>query len=106
MTRPEREPFSIRAAVDADGAVLSPAGEVDAYAAPVLLDAARAALASGHRDLTLDCQRIWFLDSAGLRAVGMLREEMVAGGGALRLTNIPELVAAVLRIAALDHLMA
>ena len=106
MPRTAREPFSIRAAVGPDGAVLSPSGEVDAYATPVLLDAARAALASGQRNLTLDCEKVWFLDSAGLRAVGILREEVVAGGGALRLTNVPELVAAVLRIAALDHLMA
>lgn len=106
MTSTAREPFAIRAAVDAGGAVLSPSGEVDAYAAPVLLDAGRAALASGHTRITLDCERVWFFDSAGLRAVMLLHQEAAAEGATVCITNPPELVAAVLRVAGLDHLVA
>lgn len=106
MPRTAREPFTIRAAADDDGAALSPSGEVDAYAAPVLLEAGRAALASDHARITLDCERVWFFDSAGLRAVMLLHQEATAQGAELRITNPPELVAAVFRVAGLDHLVA
>jgi anti-anti-sigma factor len=105
MTRTEHQPFTITCAVDDDRAVLSPSGEVDLYAAPILLEAGEAALASGHVDLTIDCSHVWFLDSAGLRSVVLLQRRAESLGGALRISNPQKIVAAVLKVSGLDSLL-
>ena len=53
-------------------------GELDLHTAPLLQDALRQAVEPGVERIVVDCRRIEFVDSAGLRALLVARHELAA----------------------------
>ena len=68
------------AAPSGDAVTISLQGELDTTTAPRLINAAHEAL-DGHQDrIELDCDGVWFLDSAGVRALIVVRNEALEMG--------------------------
>ena len=53
-------------------------GELDLHTAPLLQDALRRAVEPGTERIVVDCRRLEFVDSAGLRAILVARHELAA----------------------------
>lgn len=65
------------------------AGEIDMGAAEALLvRTTELAAAEEEGDLVLDLAEVTFVDSAGMRALLIVRENLAAAGRALRLANV------------------
>jgi anti-sigma B factor antagonist len=79
---PPAEPLDLE--VDVEGVPpelrLVARGELDLHTAPVLQDALRAAATPGTERIVVDCQGVEFVDSAGLRALLVARNELAASG--------------------------
>ena len=63
-------------------------GEIDMGAAEALLVRTTELAAALEGDLVLDLEKVSFIDSAGMRALLIVRENLTAGGRALRLSNV------------------
>ena len=57
-------------------------------APPALLVRPAELAADRDDDLVLDLEKVSFIDSAGMRALLIVRENLTAGGRALRLSNV------------------
>jgi anti-anti-sigma factor len=89
---------------DAGAAVVSVAGELDAYSAPSLEELAATLRSEGCVDLTLDLSQTTFVDSSGLRVLLALHNETASGSGRLVLQDPSDPVARLLAITGLsDH---
>jgi anti-anti-sigma factor len=63
-------------------------GEIDMSAAEALLVRTTELAAAHDGDLVLDLAAITFIDSGGMRALLIVRENLAAAGRALRLANV------------------
>ncbi len=63
-------------------------GEIDMSAAEALLVRTTELAAAQEGDLVLDLAEVTFIDSAGMRALLIVRENLTAAGRALRLANV------------------
>lgn len=92
----------IETTVDDGRRALALVGEVDIASTQDLIDAGRRCL--GEADaVELDLDRLTFIDSSGLGALVLLRNEANAQGKALRLANVPPSTHRLLRITGLDR---
>ncbi|NTV62001.1 MAG: anti-sigma factor antagonist [Oscillochloris sp.] len=72
-----------------DDMVMMPVtGRVDAVTAPQLNKAVHEQIAAGARFLLLDLSNVTFLSSSGLRALLLIRKELMTLGGELRLAGL------------------
>ena len=106
MTSGEAEPgaphpFSVDRAGSGERCRLTVRGDVDIDVAPRLTAAVGDALRSGCRQVAVDLSSVTFMDSTGLTALLRAREDVVASGGSLRLTEVSPAVVRLLDIAAL-----
>ena len=87
-----------------DRAVITVAGELDAYSAPSLEEEASRLLSDGVSDLVLDLSGTRFLDSSGLRAILTAQRRLADRDGRLSLRAPSESVRRLLDITGLvDH---
>jgi len=85
-----------------DTGLIRVVGEVDANTAPELRDAAIGLLKDGVHSLVIDCERVSFMDSAGLTALIDAHTLASDQRGALVVRRPTELVNRLLRITGLD----
>jgi anti-sigma B factor antagonist len=88
--------LEIEIVVDDDRAVISVAGELDSTSAPRLISTVHDVAAPPIRRIDLDCGRVWFLDSAGVRALIVARNEATGLGIDLALVERSETVSRIL----------
>src|SRR5688500_17687628 len=72
--------FDIVASIDGDVGRVTITGELDADAAPRLISAMHEIAAPPRRGVELDCEGLTFLDSAGVRALIVARNEAIRNG--------------------------
>ena len=66
---------------EGEHAVVTAAGDIDIYTAPLLFDHFEPLIAAGHRHLVVDLERVAFIDSTGIGAlVGVLKRARVRDG--------------------------
>ncbi|MBC8160054.1 MAG: anti-sigma factor antagonist [Roseiflexaceae bacterium] len=70
--------------------LFSLSGRLDAVASQQALERPRAAIAGGIRRVLLDLSEVSFMSSSGLRALLLLRKDLLAHGGELRLCGLRE----------------
>lgn len=75
-----------------DVSIFALSGRLDAVATNAALERPRAAIAAGARKVLLDLHDVTFMSSSGLRALLLVRKELVTNGGELRLCNMREQV--------------
>jgi len=63
-------------------------GRLDAVGTNAAIAQVRAAVASGPRNILLDMSGVTFMSSSGLRALLLVRKELIAQGGELRLCEL------------------
>jgi anti-anti-sigma factor len=86
--------------------VVSLDGDLDMATAPMLADAVERVMADAPvAELQVDLAQVRFLDSSGVRALLQARRAAAERGAAFMVSRPGELVAQVLRIAAVDHLL-
>jgi serine/threonine-protein kinase RsbW len=71
-----------------DAVVLPISGRVDAVTAPQLTRTVHEQIAQGARFVLLDLHEVTFLSSSGLRALLLIRKELMTLGGELRLAGL------------------
>jgi anti-anti-sigma factor len=87
--------------------VVSLDGELDIATAPALMDTVTRLLSANTvEQLQVDLGEVRFLDSSGVRALLQARNAVEAGGAAFAVSRPSEFVSEVLRMAAVDHLLA
>lgn len=90
--------FEVRTELDTQRARVIAAGELDLSTAPRLEQEVEGALARGAREVTIDLQRITFIDSSGLRLFIVLNERAGAEEWTLRMTSPAGRAAAIFEI--------
>ncbi len=87
----------------ADGpVVVTIAGEVDVYTAPLLREALDREIAAGHVRLVVDLERVDFIDSTGLGVLVGRLKSVRNGSGWLRIVCTKERVLKVFHLTGLD----
>ena len=84
------------------GRVLTVTGEVDLSVVDQLVDRARACLAEG-AGLQLDLRAVSFIDSSGLGALVLLRNEATAAGQGFSLVAVPASMSRLLQLTGLQN---
>jgi anti-anti-sigma factor len=105
MATDPQEPFTVSTLASGGEVVLTPSGEIDLRSSPQLLEAGLRALDGGPRTLTIDCHRIRFFDSSGIRVLAVLRDTSLGQDGVLELIRVPKLVVAVVKMSGLADLL-
>ena len=95
--------FEVRSEFDSGTGRLTPVGELDIATAPELEEAARATIARGARELTIDLRELSFMDSSGLRLLIVLRERATSEGWTLRLLKPAGQVLTILALTGADE---
>lgn len=86
--------------------VVSLDGDLDLATSPALADAVAGLLAGAHvEQLLVDLAEVRFLDSSGVRALLQARKAATDHGAGFAVHRPREVVAQVLRMAAVDHLL-
>jgi anti-sigma B factor antagonist len=80
-------------------------GELDLNSAPVLREALEDAVGRGRNRVSIDAAGVTFIDSSALMVVLTARNDLVAGGGTLYLTDASPPVTRILEIAMLTDLV-
>jgi anti-sigma B factor antagonist len=102
MTAPE--PFSAEITCHEGRAVLAVVGDVDIATAPALHDAGLDVLRQEIKVLTLDLERLTYLDSSGISALIEIRRNAEKRGVMLRIIAIPAQARRVLELTGVLHL--
>jgi len=79
-------------------------GELDGATAPILTEAAEQVMQAGSRHLTMDCTRLEFCDSRGLRALVAICHQL-GDDGSVTLSEPSEWIRKVLSMTMLDTLL-
>ena len=87
MVADELHQLEIELEVDHDRAVINVTGELDTTSAPRLISTVHDLAAPPIRRIDLNCGRVWFLDSAGVRALIVARNEATRIGVDLTLVE-------------------
>jgi anti-sigma B factor antagonist len=98
----ESEPVELTVGIAGDVGLVEVIGEVDANTAPELRDTATTLLKDGLRSVVIACERLTFMDSAGLTALIELHALAAERGATFAVRNPTELVSRLLRITGLD----
>lgn len=91
--------------VDADIAVLRPAGRLDMLTETDFRDRVNAVVADGRVQIIVDFTSVTFLDSRGVAALLYARKAVHAEGGEVRLRSLNEQARLVLRLTNLDRVL-
>lgn len=94
--------FEVRSEFEIGRGRLTVVGELDIATAPQLDEAARAMIARGLRDLTIDLRSLSFMDSSGLRLLALLNKRADNEGWMLRLLKPAEPVLTILVLTGAD----
>ena len=97
--------LEISVAAGESGPVLTLSGEADLTTAAELSEALTAQLDSGAPRLTVDVSRLWFADSAAIRALVMAGRTLKDRGGGLDLVNPQPAVARALSLLGVDQMI-
>jgi anti-sigma B factor antagonist len=99
------EPLTVDVSPADNGlAVLRVGGELDVHTAPTLSAAVAQAFGSGATSLEIDATGLQFCDSSGIQVLVQAREQALAGGGTIKLTNARGSVEKVLTVTGLLEL--
>lgn len=94
--------ISVTSSEDANVTVVSVAGEIDVYTAPILREALDKQIALGHGNLIVDLDDVTFMDSTGLGVLVGRLKRVRGQSGSLRLVCTQERVLKVFKITGLD----
>jgi anti-sigma B factor antagonist len=97
--------FAITAAKKGDSYVICVEGELDLFECPRLEHALREAEASHATRISLDLEKLTFIDAAGLSVLVMAWHRSVSNGNRLRTTSGRGSVAYVFHLTALDTVL-
>ncbi len=97
--------LSTEVTVEETQARVKVSGELDIQGAPMLEEEFRGLLARGVKAVVVDMSSVTFLDSTGLRALIVGREELLAGGATLSLEGVSGVVERVLQMTGLLELL-
>ncbi len=89
-----------------DICLLSLHGRVDAVTAPQVSSQVREQIDSGWRNILLDLSNVYFMSSTGLRALLLLRKDLMMLGGELRLAALQSQVREVFDMTGFSHVFA
>ena len=82
------EPLTVQVSPASDGlAVLTVGGELDVHTAPTWSAAVAEAFEGGATSLEIEASGLQFCDSSGIQVLVQAREQALAAGGAVRVTN-------------------
>lgn len=99
------EPLTVEVSpVSDDVAVLRVGGELDVHTAPTLVAAVAEAYGNGATSLEIDASDLLFCDSSGIQVLVQAREQALAAGGAVKVTNVRGPVEKVLTVTGLLEL--
>ncbi len=87
----------------ADSAPIVVRGEIDAATAPALSADLSRAVASGSNPIEIDLSAVTFIDSSGLRALIIGRQEAEAAGNSLRIVKASDVVSRLLDVTGLSE---
>ena len=93
--------LDIEVVIDGDHASISVVGELDTTSAPRLISTVHDLAAPPIGRIDVDCGRVWFLDSAGVRALLVVRNEAIRLGIDLALVERSETVSRILEMTGL-----
>ena len=96
MVADELHKLEIEVVVEGNQAAITIAGELDTTSAPRLISTVHDLAAPPIGRIDLDCERVWFLDSAGVRALLVVRNEATRLGIDLALVERSQAVARIL----------
>jgi anti-anti-sigma factor len=96
MFADELHKLEIDVVVHGDCAAVNVAGELDTTSAPRLITTVHDLAAPPLRRIDLNCGRVWFLDSAGVRALIVARNEATRVGIDLAVVDMSETVVRIL----------
>jgi len=82
----------------AEGLEIFLEGRLDTAAAQTCADELEQLCAIGAKPLLIDCTKLEYIASSGLRILLLLRKKMQAQGGTIRLTNVNDEVLQVLKM--------
>ena len=80
-------------------------GELDLNSAPVLREVLEDAVGRGRNRVSIDAAGVTFIDSSALMVLLTARNDLIAGGGTLHLTDASPPVTRILEIAMLTDLV-
>jgi anti-anti-sigma factor len=106
MFADELHKLEIDLVIDGEYAAINVAGELDTTSAPRLIDTVHDLTALPVRRIDLNCGRVWFLDSAGVRALIVARNEATRMGVDLGLADMSETVHRILDMTGLTGTLA
>jgi anti-anti-sigma factor len=99
------EPLTVEVSPVSDSlAVLRVGGELDVHTAPTLSAAVAEAFEGGATSLEIDAGALLFCDSSGIQVLVHAREQALAAGGTVRVTNTRGPVEKVLTVTGLLEL--
>jgi anti-sigma B factor antagonist len=98
--------ISVTSSEDVNFTVVSVAGEIDVYTAPILREALDKQIALGHGNLIVDLDDVTFMDSTGLGVLVGRLKRVRGQSGSLRLVCTQERVLKVFKITGLDKVFA
>lgn len=101
---PPMAPFEFEVAFADGGAVASLGGELDLATAPVLHRELLATLAEPIEGLTVDLERVTFIDGSGIAALNAARRNATERGIAFPLVSVPRAARRVLEVAGLSEI--
>ena len=101
----DSDSVSIACRRDGTKAVVVLAGELDLIGGDAVEEAVAALAADGVDDVTVDAQRLTFIDSSGLGGLLAARAIVVEGGGAFRFGATTAPVARVIDLAGVGNLL-
>lgn len=81
-------PFEIATTEEGKVLVVALAGQLDTRASPQLEKSLEEALAAGRGEVLVDCARLDFITSAGLRVLLMTGKRLASAGGRLALSSL------------------
>lgn len=88
-----------------EGVTISVQGELDTTTAPRLISTAHDLLDKARGSVELDCGGVWFLDSAGVRALIVVRNEALGMGMAFAIVRASDTVRRILDMTGLTSIL-
>ena len=98
-----RTDFEVLSETDGETGRLTVIGELDLATVPRLESAVDAMLAGEVRQITIDLEKLSFLDSSGVRLFLQLAQGAEHGAWTLTLSNLPERVGGIFKLTGVDE---
>jgi len=105
MHAEELHRLDLEVATHGDRVDISVGGELDTTTAPRLIGAAHDLIDGSVGCLEVDCEGVWFLDSAGVRALIVMRNEAVGVGMDFAVVRASDTVSRILDMTGLTAIL-